>query len=386
MAYVFLLPDIGEGLVEADIVRWLVPPGSPIERDEVLVEVETAKAVVALPSPAAGVVIHHGAGEGSTLEVGSVLAVIGHPGETWQGEGDEERSESEAPSVAGGKRSSGRGRGRALPVIRKLARERGVDLSTVDGSGPGGRITREDVLAAVSSAERQSTDTGAEERVRMSMLRRTISDHMSRSWREIPHVTIFHDVDASRLLEARRALAVRHGRAIPMEAMIVKALVPVLARFREFNATLDGDELVLHRVLDVGIAVDTSDGLLVPVIRDAGALGLRALADSIADLGVRGKARKLETSELTGAGFTLSNFGALGGGRGTPIIPYGTTAILATGKAADTPVARNGKMVIRTMMPLSLALDHRVIDGGSGQRFMGMLVENLEEPALFLAD
>lgn len=218
------------------------------------------------------------------------------------------------------------------------------------------------------------------------MLRRTISDHMSRSWREIPHVTIFHDVDASRLLAARRALAIRHGRDIPMEAMVVKALAPILSRFREFNATLEGDELVLHQALDVGIAVDTRDGLLVPVIRDAGNLGLMALADAIGDLGSRGKARTLVAEELSGASFTVSNFGALGGGRGTPIIPHGTTAILAVGRATDSPVVRDGAVAIAPMMPLSLAFDHRVIDGGSGQRFVGMLVENLEEPALFLAD
>ena len=386
MAYVFLLPDIGEGLVEADIVRWRVQVGNRIESDEVLVEVETAKAVVALPSPAAGTVLHQGAGEGATLMVGSVLAVIGDPGENWQGEGDGDPIDGDETAVTAENRSRKRrrGRGKALPVIRKLAREQGVDLSTVDGSGPGGRITREDVLAAAALGTQPVAE--GDERIRLSMLRRTISDHMTRSWREIPHVTIFHDADASRLLAARRALGVRHGRDIPMEAMVVKALVPILARFREFNATLDGDDLVLHRALDIGIAVDTSDGLLVPVIQDVGKLGLMALADSISDLGVRGKARTLEAGELTGSGFTVSNFGALGGGRGTPIIPHGTTAILAIGRATDTPVVRDGKVVIATMMPLSLALDHRVIDGGSGQRFMGMLVENLEEPALFLAD
>lgn len=390
MAYVFELPDIGEGLAEADIVRWHVPVGSLIEQDQVLVEVETAKAVVEIPSPAAGTVLHHGATEGVTLSVGSVLAVIGRPGESWQGHGE---SEAEPPASDRSAHSSGertlgrrRGRGQALPVVRKLAREQGVDLSTVTGTGPGGRITREDVMAAVARRSQPQVAAAADERVRLSMLRRTIARHMSTSWREIPHVTIFHDVDAARLLAARRALATRHGREIPMEAMVVKALVPVLRRFSEFNATLDGDDLVLHRSLDVGIAVDTADGLLVPVVRGAGELGLMALADAISDLGSRGKARTLVGDELSGATFTVSNFGALGGGRGTPIIPYGTTAILAMGRALDAPVVRDGAVAIAPMMPLSLAFDHRVIDGGLGQRFVGMLVENLEEPALFLAD
>ena len=395
MPYVFELPDIGEGLTEADIVRWHVPVGGSIEMDQVLVEVETAKAVVEIPSPAAGTVLHHGAGEGVTLTVGAVLAVIGEAGESWRGheQGAGRASGITAPTstdtgspARDGRRSAGGGRVQALPVVRKLAREQGIDLSTVTGTGTGGRITRDDVMAAVADRSKVRPTTGPEERVRLSMLRRTIAEHMSSSWREIPHVTIFHDADATRLLAARRALAGRYERGIPMEALVVKALAPVLRRFREFNATLDGDELILHPSLDIGIAVDTVDGLLVPVIRQAGKLGLLGLAEGVSDLGTRGKARTLAARELTGATFTVSNFGALGGGRGTPIIPSGTTAILAVGRAVDTPVARDGVVGIAPMMPLSLAFDHRVIDGGLGQRFIGMLVENLEEPALFLAD
>ena len=395
MAYVFELPDIGEGLTEADIVRWHVPVGSPIEMDQVLVEVETAKAVVEIPSPAAGTVLHHGAAEGVTLTVGAVLAVIGDAGESWQGRDKGARgvavsgaalSEDAGYPSRGRRRLAGGGRAQALPVVRKLAREHGIDLSTLTGTGTGGRITRDDVMATVADRSKPPTTAASDERVRLSMLRRTISEHMSSSWREIPHVTIFHDVDAARLLAARRALVTRHERDIPMEALVVKALVPVLRRFREFNATLDGDELILHRSLDVGIAVDTADGLLVPVIPQAGKLGLLGLAEAVSDLGTRGKARTLAAGELTGVTFTVSNFGALGGGRGTPIIPFGTTAILAVGRAVDTPVVRNGAVGIAPMMPLSLAFDHRVIDGGLGQRFVGMLIENLEEPALFLAD
>ena len=381
MAYVFELPDIGEGLTEADIIRWHVPVGSAIEMDQVLVEVETAKAVVEIPSPAAGFVLHHGAGEGVTLTVGAVLAVIGEDGESWRGDGGGDSgagvTAAQASDHAGSSaplRSRGR-RVQALPVVRKLAQEHGIDLSTITGTGTGGRITRSDVMAAAEPKER----------VRLSMLRRTISEHMSKSWREIPHVTIFHDVDATRLLAARRALAIRYERGIPMEALVVMALVPVLRRFREFNATLDGDDLILHPSMDIGIAVDTADGLLVPVIPKAEGLGLLALVEAVSDLGRRGKARTLAAGELKGATFTVSNFGALGGGRGTPIIPYGTTGILVMGRAVDTPVARNGVVGIAPMMPLSLAFDHRVIDGGLGQRFVGMLVENLEEPALFLA-
>jgi pyruvate dehydrogenase E2 component (dihydrolipoamide acetyltransferase) len=392
MAYVFELPDIGEGLTEADIIRWHVPVGDRVAMDQILVEVETAKAVVEIPSPAAGTLLHHGAGEGTTLTVGAVLAVIGDEDESWRGH-DASTDPSGSGQVGGGadpgtqkqgrRRSAGGDRPQALPVVRRLAREHGVDLGSITGSGPGGRITRDDVMAAARSEPPREAVGG--ERVRLSMLRRTIAGHMTASWREIPHVTVFHDADATRLLAGRRALAARHGRSIPMEALVIKALVPVLEEFRVFNATLEGDELVFHPSMDVGIAVDTDEGLLVPVIRQSEKLGLMELAATIADLGVKGKARSLGPDNLAGATFTVSNIGALGGARGTPIVPLGTTAILALGRAADTPVVRDGAVTVAPMMPLSLGFDHRAIDGGLGQRFLNRLVENLEEPALFLA-
>ena len=401
--YEFKLPDIGEGLTEADVVRWVVAVGEAVAIDEVLVEVETAKAVVMMPSPVAGVVLHHGAAEGETLDVGAILAVIGEPGEVW-GETALTSSPSEEAPLVGNLSSefeelparsdavtTGTTKAQALPLVRKLAKESGVDLESVKGSGPMGRITREDVLAAANGgalAPSHSTPVASadDERVRMSMLRRTIAAHMERSWREIPHVTTFDEVDASRLLAARKALAARHGQTMPIEALVIKAVVPALQRFREFNATLDGDELILRGSHDIGIAVDTDDGLLVPVVRDAGSRGLVNIAVAIEDLGARGKARSLSAEELSGATFTVSNIGAVGGSFGTPIIPVGTTAILSIGRATDKPIAKDGGVVIAPMMPLSLSFDHRVIDGGMGRRFMALLIENLEEPTLFLAD
>ena len=386
MAYIFRLPDIGDGLTEADIVRWRAPVGAAVGEDEALVEVETAKAVVDIPSPAAGTVLHHGAGEGATLPVGAVLAVIGEPGESWREQAQDAADGGAAPSgpAEGASGEPGAGRGvKALPVVRRLARELGVDLDSVSGAGPGGRITREDVMAAAAGPQAAADRPG--KRRRLSMLRRTIAGHMSASWREIPHVTVFDRAAAGRLLAARRALAARHGRNIPMEALVIMAAAPALRRHREFNATLDGDELILHRDLDAGIAVDTAEGLLVPVIRRAGEKGLLELAEAVDDIAARGKARTLGPGELTGATFTFSNFGALGGSHGTPIIPSGTTAVLALGRAAEAPVVEDGAVAARPVMPLSLAFDHRVIDGGLGQRFLRMLIENLEEPALFLA-
>lgn len=388
----FRLPDIGEGLTEAEIVRWIVPEGGTVEIDGPLVEVETDKAVVEIPSPYAGTVVSHGAEAGATILVGAILAVIesdtpivgtldSHTETLAPRPGVQPAPAPPAPAVP----ASPAGQGvKALPVVRKLARELGVDLSTVAGTGTGGKVTREDVRRAAAGRLPES-EVPADERVSMSRLRRTIAAHMERSWREIPHVTTFDKVDGSRLLDVRIALGKRHNRTIPIETLVIMAVVPVLQRFLEFNATLDGDDLILHKHYNIGIAVDTGDGLIVPVVRHADTNDVMGLADEIVRLSAAAKQRTLVPDEIAGATFTVSNIGAVGGGFGTPIIPYGTTAILSVGRAADEPVVRDGIVTIAPLVPLSLSYDHRVIDGGLGRAFMAMLMENLEEPALFLA-
>jgi pyruvate dehydrogenase E2 component (dihydrolipoamide acetyltransferase) len=295
---------------------------------------------------------------------------------------------------------------KALPIVRKLARDRGVDLATVEGSGPGGRVTREDVEAAAASEETEAPapepappsagetasaaaapaePAGHDERRPMSRLRRTIAANMAKSWSEIPHVTTFDDVDATRLLEVRRALGDRHGVKIPIEALVIRAVVPALDAFPEFNATVDGDDLVLHEARDIGIAVDTPDGLLVAVIRDAGRKSVLDLAREVRSLGEGARERRLGPDQLSGQTFTVSNIGAVGGGHGTPIVPANTTAILSVGMARMRPIVYDDDLAIAAVMPLSLSYDHRVVDGAQGRRFMAMVLENLEEPALFLA-
>jgi pyruvate dehydrogenase E2 component (dihydrolipoamide acetyltransferase) len=397
MALEFRLPDIGEGLTEAEVVRWLVGVGDEVRVDQAVVEVETDKAVVDIPAPRAGVLLAQGAAAGETVRVGSVLMVIGDAGEAW---GESVRPivgtiSEVAETLPARDVRSALGPVQALPLVRKLARELGVDLGALKGSGPEGRITREDVLAAAEGAPitapppsptLPSPPAGREEERRpLSKLRRTIAANMSRSWAEIPHVTTFDEVDATRLLAARRALEDRHGVKVPLEALIVKAVIAPLQTFPEFNATLDGDDLLLRRRYDLGVAVDTPDGLLVAVVREADRLGLLEVAAEVGRLAEGAKARSLKPGELTGQTFTVSNIGAVGGGFGTPIVPPGTTAILSVGRAADRPVARKGRVEIAPLMPLSLSYDHRVIDGALGRRFTALLTENLEEPALFLA-
>jgi pyruvate dehydrogenase E2 component (dihydrolipoamide acetyltransferase) len=405
MAREFRLPDIGEGLTEAEIVRWHIAVGDPVAVDQTVVEVETDKAVVEIPSPFAGIVLHHGASEGEILPVGEILLVVGAAGESWGAEAGVPETAPEVAPIVGTISSEavdltpatsqrGREEGQkplALPVVRKLARDLGVALETVTGTGPGGRITREDVTAAAESlqaaypAPATEPDDSGDERRPLSRLRRTIAANMTRSWNEIPHVTTFDHVDAARLLAVRRALSARHDTAIPIDALIVAAVVPALRSFPSFNASLDGDDLVVHGRHDIGVAVDTSEGLVVAVIADAGSRSILDLAGEVRRLGESAKRRTLTPAELTGQTFTVSNIGAVGGGLGTPIVPYGTVGILSVGRALDAPVARDGRVEVAPLMPLSLSYDHRVVDGGEGRRFMAMVIENLLEPALFLA-
>ena len=453
MAREFRLPDIGEGLAEAEIVSWLVAVGDEVVADQNVVEVETDKAVVEIPIPYAGTVLHLGATEGEVVEVGSVLIVVGAPDEVY-GDGDPQRGGDAAPIVGSLSEDAqelpppteilqGDGEGsaavKALPLVRKLARDLGVPIDWITGSGPDGRITREDVLAVARSGARPTApepsepDRGEEpasqepasqepasqepasqepelaeetpaaevdatvepaeapagrhddERVRMSRLRRTIAANMSRSWAEIPHVTTFDEVDVRRLLEARRALIARHGAPVSIDALVVKAIVPALRAHPDFNASVEGDDLIRHRAMDIGVAVDTEEGLMVVVARGADELGLIELSGRIAELAEGARNRALAPDLLTGQTFTVSNIGAAGGGFGTPIVPPGTTAILSVGRAVDRPIAVDGAVVVAPVMSLSLSYDHRVIDGAAGRRFMGMVLENLEEPTLFLA-
>jgi pyruvate/2-oxoglutarate dehydrogenase complex dihydrolipoamide acyltransferase (E2) component len=461
VAYEFRLPDIGEGLTEAEVVEWFVQVGQEVGLDQPLVQVETDKAVTDIPSPRAGVLLHQGAPPGGRVQVGQVLAVIGEPGEVWSPQGGpaprprvaepaartaEGGGPAQAPSEAAAgpagvvpevvpepaappeavpepaevvpepaappeavpeprgvaeavrrpagpaaavpglpappeaeTRAAPAPRPEALPAVRRLARELGVDLATVRGTGPQGRITRADVERAARAA---GAEAPPEERVRMSKLRRTIAERLSRSWREIPHVTTFGQADAGRLLHAQRALATRRGERLPLETLFIRAVLPALRAHPQFNAAVEGEDLVLKRRYDIGIAVDTPEGLIVPVVRDADRLDLWALAKEVARLTEAARNRTVRPEEVTGQTFTISNIGAVGGGFGTPIVPYGTTAILSFGRVEEQAVARGGRVEVAPMLPLSLSYDHRAIDGALGRRFLAAVIEVLEEPAL----
>ncbi len=376
MATEFHLPDVGEGLAEAVIVSWYVEVGCDVTMDEPLVEVETDKAVLDIPSPVGGTLLHQGAAAGETLEIEALLAVVGEPGEVWEpGAAPPDGGDvgTAAPIVGSLEEATTladvpHDGPQALPRVRRLAAELGVHLASVVGTGPAGRITETDVREATA-------EMGPVRRVRMSPTRRTIAEHLTRSWQEIPHVTTYGEVDAAPLLAAREAA----GKP-PLEALLIARIVPLLREFPVFNASISGDDVLEKLHYDVGFAVDTPEGLMVAVIHDADQRSIGELGDEVRRLADAARGRSARPEELHGQTFTLSNIGAVGGRYGTPIVPYGTTAIVSIGRADPRPIVRNGQVVVGSEFPLSLSYDHRVIDGGTGRAFMGALIDALAAP------
>ena len=395
MAKEFRLPDLGSGLKEGEIVSWLVKVGDEVTDEDLLCEVETEKAVIEVPVPFNGTVLSLAADVGELVKVGAVLAVFGEAGELFEAP-DEAAPETAAtqagtpvaPPVADSLL-------RAMPAVRRLAAEHNIDISQIGGTGRDGRVTKKDVLAFMKQGA-QTTQVATQaaqtplqsrpgERIRLSKLRKTIADRMAQSWREIPHIFTRIEVDASGLLAARRSLSDVYDRKVPVEALLIRAVLPALKAHPEFNATLEGDELVLHRHNNVSLAVDTPEGLVLPTVHSADGFSMEQLVDHVSDLLPRAVERKASTQELTGGTFTVNNIGALGDIRGTSIIPYGTTAILSVCRATEKPVVRDGEVRIRPMMEVTLSFDHRVIDGGLAQKFMNIVRLNLEDAVRLLA-
>ncbi len=388
MARDIKLTDIGDGLTEAEIVAWLVRPGDTVEANQTLVEVETDKAVVEISAPKGGTVLSIHGEVGDTIAVGTTLVVIGDAGEAAAAEGDEVGAFSETGIAAGYAPTTAAMADtatpvvevamepaethpvRAMPLVRKLAREHGIDLASITPSGARGQITRTDVMGAV--AARGAAKVPAVPRAAMSKLRRTIAKHMTQSWEEIPHVTVWGPAEATRLIEARK----RTG--LPLDALLIRAMTPSLEAYPDFNASFDGESLVPNETYDIGIAVDTDAGLLVPVVKNVTGLTDDDLGKEIERLVAGARSRTLGPDELSGQTWTISNVGAVGGRYGTPIIPIGTTSIIAVGRARDEVVARYGQPVVAPMMPLALSFDHRVIDGAEASRFLEHVIESIE--------
>lgn len=342
---VFVLPDLGEGLEEAVVTQWLVAEGDEVELNQPIAEIETAKAVVEIPSPFAGRISRLHVEAGSTVLVGAPLVTF------------DVGDRSPPGSVMARK-----GRVAATPAVRKLARDLRVELATVDGTGAGGRVTREDVEAAGG---------GDVEVVPVSLVRKAIADNLTKV-AAIPQVTTFREVDCTALDAFRRELGVS---PLPV---FVRALAGVCADHRMLNASWDGDRILVHRDANVGIATDTERGLVVPVLRDAGSRGIAAIADEIVRLAEAARSNALSHDDITGATIAVTNTGSYGSEFGTPLLNPGHAVTIALGLIEPRALVVDGRVEARPACTLSLTFDHRVLDGATVGRAFGALVDLLE--------
>ncbi|GIU93730.1 MAG: dihydrolipoamide acetyltransferase component of pyruvate dehydrogenase complex [Gaiellaceae bacterium] len=353
MAVAFRLPDLGEGLSEGEVARWLVHEGQEVSEDDPLVEIQTDKATVEIPSPYAGTILRILVAEGELAPVGAELVLIGDPGEevalTEGGENGGRAAAHEPPSSSA---AAPERRVRATPLVRKVAQELGVDLSSVGGTGPGGRITEEDVRAAAAAASH-----GEGRREPLRGVRRVIAEHMARAHREVPAVTWVEECDFTEVERER------------LVAVVLKACADALPAFPELNARLEGDAIVYLDRYDFGVAVQTEQGLVVPVVRGVDAKSLEEVQDEVARLAEAARAGTLRPDELRGSTFTVTSAGKLAGLFQTPIVNHPEVAILSVGRIAPRPVVRGGEIVVREMGTVAVTFDHRVIDGARAASF-----------------
>jgi pyruvate/2-oxoglutarate dehydrogenase complex dihydrolipoamide acyltransferase (E2) component len=384
VAYEFKLPDLGEGLTEGEVARWLVSEGQEVAEDEPLVEIATDKTTVEIPSPAGGTVSRILVAEGEVVPVGTVLVVIGGVGGGEDGTAAATAAAAPAPSgpvlvtdTETGPKASGESRAagpkvRATPLVRKVAAELGVDLSAVTGSGPQGRITEEDVRRTASSGPVPVTDTepGPEEtgarRVPLRGVRRQMFEHLTRAHREIPAVTWVEECDFSN---------VDLKRLVPV---VLQAVAASLREFPELNARVGDGELVLLDRYDIGIAVQTEQGLVVPVVRGCDRLSLDELDAEVRRLAESAGAGTLEPEELRGGTFTVTSAGKSAGLFVTPLINHPEVAILGIHRIAERAVVRDGEVVVRPTGNVSVTFDHRVIDGKRAAEFGLAVIARLE--------
>jgi pyruvate dehydrogenase E2 component (dihydrolipoamide acetyltransferase) len=440
MKKAFRLPDVGEGIAEAEIVEYLVALGDRVKADQMVVRVETDKAVVELPSPFSGTVAEIPHAPGDTVRVGDALLIVETEGaEAAEGAAiDEEPKKmkgADKPRPAEEKASVIRERDRtpvpaslspstaaqkvlATPHTRRLARELKVELTAMSGSGPHGRITDEDVRQAAAGEkappakapavapptapairqEEAAPVTGFEfdkygptRRVPLKGVRKRVAEVMSRSASLIPHVTHFDEADVTELLhviERERTLAESRKIKLTLLSFLAKACAVALTKHPAINASLDDDrsELVYKEYINLGFATDTDAGLMVPVVRGVERKSVLQIAEELQALSARARERSIDLEELRGGTFTISNVGSLGGQWATPIILHPQVAILGVLRAAKKPVVREDEIVVRTMLPLALSFDHRVLDGAEAARFMNDVKVLIEDPLRMLVD
>ena len=426
----FCLPDLGEGLEEAELIEWVVHVGQQVEENDMLAKMETAKALVEVPSPRAGTIVELHGKPGESIKVGAPLVTFRDESEapvelevsrstSTGGNGNKAGVETSAPARDAGTvvgslmENEEHGKVRAAPAVRRLARDLGVEIDTIHGTGIGGRVTRADVEAIAGQQQpaqaiaapakpkpqpapepkpaqpmlRSAADSGDSLRIPLRGVRRTISERLRHSVNHAIHYTVMDEADVSALDELRRKLMAASNEKISFLPFVAFAVCRVLGgklgqQYRKLNSTVDDErqEIVQHRPVHLGIATDTENGLMVPVIRNADQMGVLEISRHIARLAQAARQRTIPPNELGGSTFTISNFGSLGGRFGTPIINYPEAGILAVGRAREGVVVRRGMLGVGKLLPLSLSADHRVIDGATSATALAKIMELLQTP------
>ena len=432
MRFIFHFPDIGEGITEGKIVEWYVEKGQEVKEGEHLVKMETDKVITDIPSPRDGTIVQRFGNEGEVINVDDALVELeieGVEGEeaqtlaefkpkgkstsTVQEEGFGVVGSLEVAGDAAFLPASGegleqkedesvkpQGKAKATPVARALAKDLGIDINEIKGTGPAGRVMKRDIIAFSELKQKggrqperkkssQIAAGPASEFEELSQIRKAIARQMSVSKNTAAHMTVYEEVDVTKLNDLRRKNKEKfadRGAKLTYMPFILKAVVESLKRHKSLNAELDleNNRVVYKYEYHIGLAVDAPDGLVVPVIKDADQKSIFDLAVEIEDLASRAQKRELNINEVRGSTFTLTNFGAIAGISGTPVINYPEVGILGLGRIMDAAVIRNGELAIGTILPLSLSVDHRLIDGGDAVRFLRDIMEYLSDPVSLL--
>lgn len=434
MAFEFRLPDIGEGIHEGEIVKWFVKAGDTIEEDDVLAEVQNDKSVVEIPSPVSGTVEEVLVDEGTVAVVGDIIVKIDAPdAEEMQFKGNHsDDSSSEEPKEEAAKEESASSQEsqpaantqdaevdenrtiKAMPSVRKYARDNGVNIKAVAGSGKNGRITKEDIDAhlnggatqatsneSAASTSEETTTTAATQSVpegdfpetteKIPAMRKAIAKAMVNSKHTAPHVTLMDEIDVQQLWDHRKKfkeIAAEQGTKLTFLPYVVKALVSALKKYPALNTSFNEEagEIVHKHYWNIGIAADTDRGLLVPVVKHADRKSIFQISDEINELAVKARDGKLTSDEMKGATCTISNIGSAGGQWFTPVINHPEVAILGIGRIAQKPIVKEGEIVAAPVLALSLSFDHRQIDGATGQNAMNHIKRLLNNPELLLME
>lgn len=405
-------PEFPESIADGEIAAWHVSVGEAVKRDQILVDIETDKVVLEVVAPADGHITEILKNEGDTILAEEVLAMFeegdGGAAEKPDSGGKSEDKPAEKAQAETSEPSDESGEAVASPAAKKLASENKIDVTKIEGTGKGGRITKEDVLSAVAASDKESAaqaapetkqapestpivDGRVERRVPMTRLRASIARRLLEAQETAAMLTTFNEVDMTAIMDLRSqykdAFEKAHdGTRLGFMSFFVRASIEALKRFPAVNASIDGNDIVYHGYQDIGVAVGSPRGLVVPIIRDSDSLTLAEIENKIREYGTKAKDNKLSIDEMSGGTFTISNGGVFGSLLSTPILNPPQTAILGMHKIQDRPMAIGGEVKIRPMMYLALSYDHRLIDGQEAVRFLVTIKDFLEEPARILLD